>query len=146
MTQGEGGEGLCESLRDTLARLLRGTGLSPSDVKRIDLDPYGPRIIIEAEPQWAARISLDASPDGVEATLALAAPRGLDPLEAEEAILEAIEEAPGTDTLDEYDAGYDPEEGEIVAELRAARLTHLPSLRELAARITDAVRRLKEEG
>jgi len=137
---------LLESLEDALDRLLRGTGLSPDDVAAVDFDPYGPRIIITLEPWWAKRVVLDVSPDGVEATLLLEAPRGLEQRHAEEAIFEAVEEAPGAEALDEYDVAYDPSHAEAMLELHVERLTHMPNLGDLAARVKKRLEAMAPRG
>jgi len=139
-------ERLCGRLHGVLEKLLKGTGVEPGDVVGLDVDPYGPRVVVAAEPGWARRVVLDMSPDGVEAALLLEAPQGLPGGDAEEAILEAVESLPGIGVLDEYEAAYDPEAGEAVVELHARRLTHLPSLREVAERARRALRGLAGGG
>jgi hypothetical protein len=122
---------LCERILQQLrGKLLAPLGLDAGDVETLEIDPHGPRIIIEAKPSWAEAVTIDASPDGVEAALALRAPKGLDPARAEEQALAALEQQAAG--LEDYDAAYDPEEGELLIELQARLITHLPNLRNLA--------------
>lgn len=134
----------CSKLTQALRQLLDPLGLSPEHIRSASIDPHGPRIILDLEPPWANGVSIDASPDGVEAVVAIPAPRGLDPEEAEEAALQALEEA-GITGVDEYDAAYDPQEGELVIEIHASLITHIPRLPELAEKAAKALAGLQEK-
>ncbi len=105
----------------------------------LELDPYGPRIIVRLKPVWAEDVYIDASPDGVEAVMTLRAPRGLDPGVVEDEIGAVLEE----EGIGEYDVAYDPGEGLLSITLLARLLPELPPLRSLAEKASGALNKLQ---
>jgi len=133
----------CRAALEALRRLLAPLGLRPEDLARLDIDPYGPRVIAVLEPEWALQVVLDASPDGAELEATLRAPKGLDQAEAEAALEETVlEEA---QAVDEYDAAYDPDEGEAIITLHAANPARLPRIDRLAEKASRSLEALAAE-
>ncbi len=130
----------CTPVLEALRRLLDPLGLDPGTLTRLEIDPYGPRIIIALEPPWAIQVVLDASPDGAELEATLEAPKHLDQADAEAALEETVlEEA---QAVDEYDVAYDPEQGEAIITLHAAHPARLPRIDKLAEKAAEKLREL----
>ncbi len=111
-------------------------------MEELELDPYGPRIIVKLRPIWTENVYIDASPDGVEAAVTLRAPRGLDPSVVEDEVGAILEE----EGIGEYDVSYDPEEGFLNITLLAKLLPELPPLRSLAEKALGTLNKLQEKG
>ncbi len=105
----------------------------------LELDPYGPRIIVKLRPGWAEDVYIDASPDGVEAAVTLRAPRGLDPRVVEDEVGAVLEE----EGIGEYDVAYDPGEGLLNITLLARLLPELPPLHSLAEKASETLNKLR---
>ncbi|ALL00970.1 hypothetical protein Pyrde_0922 [Pyrodictium delaneyi] len=140
-------EKLAKLLEKALRPIVDVLGISIEDIESLEIDPYGPRIVLEAKPSkhGARSLFLDASPDGVETVVTLEAPRGLDKNELEGTLAELIEESPETQSVEEYDVSYDPEEGEVTITLHARLLAELPSIKEVHKLLEETLQQLRGE-
>ena len=128
-------------LEKALARLLEHYNTPIDGVVGLEVDFDGPRVIVQLEPGWAKSLYVDASPDGVEATITLALPEGLDPGTVEAAAEEMIENDQAFKSVAEYDVAYDPETGELNITLQTDTLNAQPTgqaLNRLAERLAQA--------
>ncbi|KSW12435.1 hypothetical protein CF15_06835 [Pyrodictium occultum] len=143
----EGGK-LARLLEKALKPIVEALGIDINDVENLEIDPYGPRVVLEARPRRGRTRSvfLDASPDGVELVASLEAPRGLDPRELEERLAELLEESPETQGVEEYDVDYDPEAGEARITLHARLVAELPGVGELERLLEEALGGLQTGG
>ena len=128
MVEREGAQQRCKHLLEkALARLLEHYEASLDNVKSLEIDFEGPRVIVRLEPEWAESLYLDASPDGVEATITLQLPENLDPETVEATVEELIENEPAFSQVTLYDVAYDPETGELNLTLYTATLNAQPT-------------------
>ena len=132
-------------LEDALRPLLAVLDATVDEVDKLTIDPEGPRVIVEATPGWARRVTLDASPDGVELVAAIEVGRGMDPVEVENLVADAVEDADWAAGIEEYDVAYSPETGEAVVTLAARLPSHLPRGRQLARTVREALAPGEEE-
>ncbi len=131
-------EKLARLMERFLKPLVDRLGFSVESVESVEVDPEGPRIIVRAEGgEGFESLYLDLSPDGVELTVTLPAPKSLEGLE--EALADRIESDEELASIEEYDVGYDPEEGEVVVTLHARTINALPSIEKLRALLDEAI-------
>ena len=133
-------------LLEKLARLMEGflkplverLGFSIESVEEVKVDPEGPRIMVRCGPgPGYESLYLDISPDGVELTVTMPAPKGLDPEDVDARLGLRIEEGEEFEQVEEYDVAYDREEGEVTVTLHARTVNALPRV--------DTIRRVVEE-
>ena len=112
-------------------------------VRVAEIDAEGPRIILRlAETDKVQEVYLDISPDGVELTLSIKAPKNMDKQIVEDAIAEYIEESEAFGAVEEYDVAYNPVDGSIVLTLIAKLLVELPGLPAIVDSIERALARI----
>lgn len=142
----ERNEKLAKLLEKALKPIVDVLGISVEDIESLEIDPYGPRIVLEARPARHSirSLFLDASPDGVETVATLEAPKRLSKNRLEEALAGLIEESPETQSVEEYDVSYEPEEGEVTVTLHARLLAELPGVEELRKLLQRALERLQD--
>ena len=131
---------------ERLARLMEGflkplvekLGFSIESVEEVRVDPEGPRITVRCGPgPGYESLYLDISPDGVELTVTMPAPKGLDPEDVDARLGLRVEEGEEFEQVEEYDIAYDQEEGEVTVTLHARTVNALPRV--------DTIRRVVEE-
>ena len=143
MTEGEHLARLAKLVEKALRPIIEPLGAKTTMVEDIEIDPYGPRIVIQLSPgPGVESVFVDASPDGVEAVYTIRVEKGLDIRAVEEEIATTIESSEEFQGVDEYDVAYDAEEGEITITLRAKIIAELPSIDEVRRRVNEAITRL----
>ena len=143
MTEGEHLARLAKLVEKALRPIIEPLGAKTTMVEDIEIDPYGPRIVIQLSPgSGVESVFVDASPDGVEAVYTIRVEKGLDIRAVEEEIAATIESSEEFQGVDEYDVAYDAEEGEITITLRAKIIAELPSIDEVRRRVNEAITRL----
>ncbi len=131
-------EKLAGLMRGFLGPLAERLGFSIESVEDVSVDPEGPRITVRCGPgPGYEALYLDLSPDGVELTVTMPAPKGLDPEDVDARLGLRIEEGEEFEGVEEYDVAYDPEEGEVVVTLHARTINGLPRV--------ETIRRVVEE-
>ncbi len=134
---------LGELVANTVEPLLSRLGYSIRDLKGFEIDPDGPRIIIELEGEGFSSI-IDFSPDGCEHQVIMPIGPGLSEERVEEAIAEAIEEGEEFTGVEEYDVVYDGDEGVLSVTLFTATVSSQPRLQDLLKTVRKTVESLKE--
>ncbi len=131
-------EKLAKLMEEFLRPLSEKLGFDIESVEEVRVDPEGPRITVRCGPgPGYESLYLDLSPDGVELTVTLPAPKGLDPEDVDARLGVRIEEGEEFEQVEEYDVAYDPEEGEVTVTLHARTVNALPRV--------DTLRRVVEE-
>ncbi len=134
---------LAKLVEKALRPIIEPLGAKITTVEDIEIDPYGPRIVIQLSPgSGIESVFIDASPDGVEAVYTIRVDKGLDKRVVEEEIAASIESSKEFQGVDEYDVAYDAEEGEITITLKARIIAELPSIDEVRRKVNEAIIRL----
>ncbi|BEP18329.1 hypothetical protein PYJP_16810 [Pyrofollis japonicus] len=132
-------EKLVKLLENALKPIIEPLGASIDSVESFEIDPYGPRIVVQLSPgNGVVSIFIDASPDGVEAVYSLRVDKGLDKQGFEEELSTLIEESEEFRGVEEYDVTYASEEGEVTITLRARMIAELPSISEVRKAVESA--------
>jgi hypothetical protein len=132
-------EKLVKLLENALKPIIEPLGASIDSVESFEIDPYGPRIVLQLSPgNGVVSIFIDASPDGVEAVYTLRVDKGLDKQSFEEELSTLIEESEEFRGVEEYDVTYTPEEGEVTITLRARMIAELPGISEVRKAVESA--------
>ena len=143
MDSEEARERLLRILEKAIRPLVEPLGASIYSVESLEIDPYGPRIVIQLSPgEGVETVFVDASPDGVEAVYTIRVEKGLDKHRFEEELASLIEESEELQSVEEYDLAYDPEAGEVTITLRARMIPELPSIKEITRRVTEAAAKI----
>ncbi len=143
MTEDEHLIKLAKLVEKALRPIIEPLGAKTTMVEDIEIDPYGPRIVIQLAPgPGIESVFIDASPDGVEAVYTIRVDKGLDKRAVEEEIAASIESSDEFQGVDEYDIAYDAEEGEITITLKAKMIAELPSIDEVRRKVNEAITRL----
>ncbi|ABM80887.1 hypothetical protein [Hyperthermus butylicus] len=126
-------EKLARLLEKALRPIAEALGASMDEIEDLEIDTYGPRIIIQFKPSSATvrTVFIDASPDGVEAVYTAQVATGKQKHQLEEAIAQIIETEDTYQAVEEYDVSYNPETGEVTITLTAKIIPELPSIRDV---------------
>ncbi len=134
---------LAKLVEKTLRPIIEPLGAKITMVENIEIDPYGPRIVIQLSPgPGVESVFVDASPDGVEAVYTIRVDKGLDKRAVEDEVSSTIESSEEFQGVDEYDVAYDAEEGEITITLKARMIAELPSIDEVRRKVNEAITKL----
>ncbi len=134
---------LAKLVEKALRPIIEPLGAKITTVEDIEIDPYGPRIVIQLSPgSGIESVFIDASPDGVEAVYTIRVDKGLDKRVVEEEIAASIESSEEFQGVDEYDVTYDAGEGEITITLKVRMIAELPSIDEVRRKVNEAIIRL----
>jgi len=134
---------LAKLVEKALRSVIEPLGAKTTMVEDIEIDPYGPRIVIQLAPgPGIESVFIDASPDGVEAVYTMRVDKGLDKRVVEEEVSATIESSEEFQGVDEYDVAYDAEEGEITITLRARMIAELPSIDEVRRKVNEVITKL----
>ena len=126
-----------------LRPIIEPLGAKTTMVEDIEIDPYGPRIVLQLSPgSGIESVFIDASPDGVEAVYTMQVDKGLDKRAVEEEIAATIESSEEFQGVNEYDVAYDAEEGGVTITLKARMIAELPSIDEVRRKVNEAITRL----
>ncbi|WP_048192019.1 hypothetical protein [Pyrolobus fumarii] len=143
-------ERLAKLMERFLSPLSQKLGFSIDTIESVEVDPEGPRIVVQAGGgEDYERLYVDISPDGVELTVTIPAPKGLDPDEVDAILGLRIEEGEEFEGIEEYDVAYDPEEGELTVTLHARTVNGLPNvqtIRRVAGEVLEELRSNQESG
>ena len=114
-------------LGKALSDLLEHYNVPLESLVSLEIDFYGPRVIVGLKPEWADALYLDVSPDGVEATVTLRLAENLDRETVEAAAAEFIESDESFSHVADYDVVYDSETGELSLTLHTDTLSAQPT-------------------
>jgi hypothetical protein len=128
-------------LEKALKPIVEVLGARVEDVADLEIDAYGPRVIVQVKPQdpLVESVFIDASPDGVEAVYTLRLQRGMNRGEVEDRVAAGIEESDSMQAVQEYDVAYEPESGELTITLHVKLLPELPSLKDVRRIIEESL-------
>ena len=126
-------EKLARLLEKALRPIAEALGASVDEIEDLEIDTYGPRIIIQLKPASTTvkTVFIDASPDGVEAVYTAQLVAGKRKQQLEEAVAEIIETEDTYQAVEEYDVSYNPETGEVTITLTARIIPELPSIKDV---------------
>lgn len=143
MGSDERGSRLAKLVEKALRPLIEPLGARIEHLENIEIDPYGPRIVIQLSSLGNVEtVFIDASPDGVEAVYTIRIEKGLNKNRVEEEISNTIEYSEELQGIEEYDVAYDPDEGELTITLRARMIAELPTIQELRRIVDEAVSKI----
>ncbi len=132
----------CNLVENMLDDILEKYGLQVSDIEKLTLDSYGPRIMLYAKPTWCNSLYLDMSPDGVElnVTFALELCNSIPTDKIEEVIDEFIETNEIFKLIEEYDVICDSSANEITLTFHTRLLNHQPNKSVLISIINHVIK------
>ncbi len=109
--------------------ILEKYGLQVSDLEKLILDSYGPRIMLYAKPTWCNSLYLDMSPDGIELNVTFALELCSNTLidKIEKVVDEFIESNEIFEPIEEYDVTCDSSTNEITLTFHTRLLNHQPN-------------------
>ncbi len=141
---GEACSGFCEKAGKAFAGLLEPLGYELCQVREVEVEPEGPRLIIGLEGE-GYEAYIDFSPDGCEHTVILRAAKDLDEEAVEERISEIIETWEEFSGIEEYDVSYSPSDGYLIVVLLTTTLSEQPPVGLILRAVKEALGTLQHE-